>query len=464
VNAAPAAVSAAPAAPGFGWATILRLGLVQAAIGAIVVLTTSTLNRVMVVELALPALLPGVLVALHYAVQFLRPRMGFGSDASGRRTPWIVGGMALLATGGVLAAAGVAWMASQRAAGIALAVLGFVAIGVGVSAAGTSLLALLAKRVDEARRAPAATTVWMMMILGFALTAGVAGKLLDPYSPERLLAVAAAVAAGAFMLAVLALRGLEPRSPSQAAGAPAPRATPLAGEADAPRFREALASVWGEAPARRFTVFVFVSMLAFSAQDLILEPYAGSVFGWAPGQTTQLSGVQHGGVLMGMVLVALAGRGWLGRRFTSLKGWAVGGCLASGGVLALLAAGAGVGAGFPLAAVVFALGVATGAFSIAAIASMMRLAGQGAPGREGLRMGLWGAAQAFAFGLGGLVGTGASDLAHALLGAPAAAYASVFALEAVLFGLSALLAWRVDPPARPSAGGTTLELGRSAAR
>ena len=87
-----------------GWGGIVRLGLVQMALGAIVVLTTSTLNRVMVVELALPALLPGLLVGVHYAMQGLRPRMGFGSDVGGRRTPWILGGMATLATGGVGAA------------------------------------------------------------------------------------------------------------------------------------------------------------------------------------------------------------------------------------------------------------------------------------------------------------------------------------------------------------------------
>ena len=73
--------------PPLGWLGILRLGLVQTALGAIVVLTTSTLNRVMVVELALPAMLPGALVALHYGLQFLRPRWGHGSDSGGRRTP-----------------------------------------------------------------------------------------------------------------------------------------------------------------------------------------------------------------------------------------------------------------------------------------------------------------------------------------------------------------------------------------
>ena len=79
-----------------GWASIARLGLVQASLGAVVVLTTSTLNRVMVVELALPALVPGLLVALHYLVQLTRPRMGHGGDQGGRRTPWIVGGMGVL--------------------------------------------------------------------------------------------------------------------------------------------------------------------------------------------------------------------------------------------------------------------------------------------------------------------------------------------------------------------------------
>jgi len=92
------------------WISIIRLGLVQTALGAIVVLTTSTLNRIMVVEYALPAVLPGALVALHYGVQMSRPRWGYGSDVGGRRTPWIIGGMAVLAIGGLLAAIGTAFL------------------------------------------------------------------------------------------------------------------------------------------------------------------------------------------------------------------------------------------------------------------------------------------------------------------------------------------------------------------
>ncbi len=86
---------------------------------------TSTLNRVMVVELALPALVPGLLVAIHYAVQVLRPRWGYGSDRTGRRTPWIVGGMAALCLGGFGGACGTALAQTHLAAGLALAAVSF---------------------------------------------------------------------------------------------------------------------------------------------------------------------------------------------------------------------------------------------------------------------------------------------------------------------------------------------------
>ena len=418
---------------GFGWLSVARLGLVQACLGAVVVMTTSTLNRVMVVELALPALLPGLLVAMHYLVQVVRPRMGYGSDMGQRRTPWIVGGMAVLGVGGALAAVATAWMGSDRVAGIALAVLAFALIGVGVSASGTSLLVLLASRVDAPRRAGAATLVWLMMIAGFAITAGLAGKLLDPYSPLRLVAVTAAVSVITMVITLLATWRLE------GAAASAPIAAPATGRKLS--FRNALAQVWAEPVARRFTIFVFISMLAYSAQDLILEPFAGSVFGFTPGESTSLSGVQHGGVLLGMLAAALAGRG---RRFGSLRAWQIGGCLMSALMLMGLVAAALVGPAWPFKATVFGLGAANGAFSIAAIASMMRLASEGRHAREGVRMGLWGAAQALAFGIGGLVGTGASDLARWLIGTPSTAYAAVFALEAALFVVAAVLAARLN--------------------
>jgi BCD family chlorophyll transporter-like MFS transporter len=156
------------------------------------------------------------------------------------------------------------------------------------------------------------------------------------------------------------------------------------------------------------------------------------------------------GVLMGMLAVAGAGSRWAAGRFGSVQSWMVGGCLVS--ALATIGlCSAALAPAWPLQANVVFLGVANGAFSIAAIATMMRLAGEGGPGREGTRMGLWGAAQAAAFGLGGLLGTAASDVAHAVLGEQHTAYAAVFGMQALMFAVSAGLAARLRTGRDPRA-------------
>jgi BCD family chlorophyll transporter-like MFS transporter len=415
-----------------GWLGIVRLGLVQACLGSIVVMTTSVMNRVMVVELALPAMLPGALVAWHYIIQVLRPRLGHGSDVGGRRTPWIMGGMVLLALGGVGASMATLLMATQLWLGLALAVVAFSAIGLGVGAAGTSLLVLLAKRVVEPRRPAAATIVWLMMFAGFVITAITTSQLLDPFTALRLVEVTSGVASVAVVITVLAIWNME------GAASTAPSAPQEKGS-----FFLAVREVWNEPQSRRFAMFVFVSMLAYSAQELILDPFAGSVFAFSPGQSTKLSGIQHGGALVGMILVAVCSQTLRHTRFASMRIWTMGGCAASAAAALLLAVAGQVGPSWPLVPTVFALGVANGSFAVAAIGSMMQMVSQGAGKREGVRMGVWGAAQAVAFGLGGLFATATSDIARALLPSPASAYAVVFITEAALFLAAASLAARV---------------------
>ena len=171
-------------------------------------------------------------------------------------------------------------------------------------------------------------------------------------------------------------------------------------------------------------------MLAYSAQDLILEPFAGIVFALTPAQTTGLTSLQNGGVLVGMIAVALTGRR-LGGGVPAMRAITLAGCLMSAASLGLIAV-AGAGRIAPLIRpAIVALGVSNGVFAIAAIGLMMTLAGP----REGagVRMGVWGAAQAIAFGGGGFVGTLAVDAARVVLGATVPAYALVFVVEAALF-------------------------------
>lgn len=412
------------------WLSIFRLGLVQLCLGALVVLMTSTLNRVMVVELSLPAILPGLLVGLHYAIQITRPNWGFRSDTRGNRTRFVILGMAVLALGAFLATLGMIWMQTAYLAGLVLSVAAYTLIGLGVGASGTSLLALLATATHPRRRAAAATITWLMMIFGIAVTATLVGKALEPYSAERLLELVALVGVLAVALTTAAIHGIERRHRS---------ASPVAPERPVP-FREGLAEVWAERRARHFTIFIFLSMTAYFMQELILEPYAGLTFQLTPGQSTQLSGAQNGGVFVGMLLVGLAATGF---RIGSLRAWIVAGCLGSALALLTLAfLGQMPQGGRFLVPATVALGLFNGMFAVAAIGAMMALAGEGRAAREGTRMGLWGASQAIAAGLGGLFGAAAVDVARQLI-EDATAFGLVFTFEAGLFVIAAVMAQQI---------------------
>ncbi len=408
-----------------GWLQIVRLGLVQLCLGAVVVLTTSTLNRLMTVELALPAMLSGALVALHSFVQITRPSWGFWSDAQGNRTRFIIGGMAVLSSGAALASLMVAMGIAGQGVGLAASVLAYVLIGLGAGASGTSLLALLASGCAPQRRAAAATITWLMMILGIAVTSGVIGALLDPYSPQRLMIIVAVVTIGAVLLTAAAMHGIE----AKVISARLPDETPL---------RQGLAEIWSERRTRVFTLFIFLSMTAFFLQELILEPYAGLVFAYTPGQSTGLSGAQHAGMFVGMLAVGIAVSGL---RLGTLKLWVTAGCLGSALSLAVIAALGQADVGL-LTPAVTVLGVFNGMYAIASIGAMMQLAGEGREGREGTRMGVWGASQAIAQGLGGFAGAALVDVLR-LSGDTADAFGLAFAAEAVLFLAAGLMAWRI---------------------
>lgn len=419
---------------GLSWFAIVRIGLVQASIGAMVMLITTVLNRLMVVEYALAGAIPAGLVGWHYAVQLCRPLWGHGSDKGGNRGLWIVGGIVVLGLGAIMAVQATIMISHSFASAIMLSILGYTLIGVGVGAAGTSALALLASGVAPTRRAAAAATTWIMMVAGIVISAIVVGQLLQPYSPERLLAVAAGLLLTCIAITTIAIVRIEPRGGVNFAET-AKRSPP-------PPLREALDEILNETAARRFTLFIFVSMMAFNMQDLILEPFAGLIFGMTPGESTQLGGMQNGGVLVGMIVAGIGGSAFAGRMPFELRHWIVFGCLGSALALASLALAAVAGPGWPIAANVFILGFCNGLFAVAAIGAMMGLAGAGEKTREGVRMGVWGAAQAIAFGLGGMLGGGGLDAARKIIGADAQAFQFIFAIEAGLFVLAAWLALR----------------------
>lgn len=430
---APATIASSPVSESgvqLRWSHVARIGLVQAAIGAVVVMMTATLNRVMVVELALPALVPGVLVAAQNGVQFgLRPSMGYGSDVTGRRQWWIIGGMLLLALSGTGAAAATATMATARGWGIAAAFVCFIGIGAGVSAASTPLLAMLSERLDPARRSPAAALVWIMMIAGFIVTTKFASVFLAPFSWERLVHVTAGVAVVAFAVAVAAVWGIEREVAPHVASRAVPRRTGS--------LAAAAREVWSEPTVRAFCLFLGLGMFAYSAQDLILEPFAGLAFGLSPAESTAASGIHQRGLLAGMLVTAA-----LAPRFGTSASWAAAGCAISALFFVALGASPLSGSALVLKTTLVGLGIGNGIFAIGAVASMMALTADTSDGRAGLRMGVFGAAEAIAMGTGNFLGAAGSDVARAALGTSVKGYAAVFAMEALLFAVAAIFALR----------------------
>ena len=427
------------------WFSIFRLGLVQLCIGSSVVIPLSTLNRLMKVELALPATIAGFLIALHYAVQLTRVNWGHLSDKSRNRSQWIVLGMVILGIGGILASASIPLIESRFSYGIMLALLSYSLIGFGVGAAGTPLLALLATYSSKSQKGFAASITFLMMILGLAITGITVGIILDPYSHQKLIKITSSLAILTNIISFLSLRNLE-RSLQNSSNA----LTQNTINSDVP-ILEGIKKVWMERDARLFTIFIFISMGAFSMQDPILEPFAGEVFGFTVGESTKLDGFHKIGTLLGIISIVLClskfkiGFGSLSivknERLGSEKLWLITGCLFSAlslfiiSLLALTFAESSA-----LNSVVFFFGISNGIFTAGVLGTMLHLASRGSgDNKEGTRMGIWGAAQAYATMIAVFFSTVLVDILGLIMTSIPSVYGIVFLTAACFFIASAYL-------------------------
>jgi BCD family chlorophyll transporter-like MFS transporter len=334
--------------------------------------------------------------------------------------------MLILGIGANLATLSLMFFDSNPFLAMLLSIFSYTLIGLGVGASGTSLLALMAKHTAERRRPAAAMITWLMMIFGIAVTAGFVGVLLNPYSIELLLRIVAGLTVLTLIVSIISTWKIENSLDK----------VRRKGVDKVPLLEE-LKSLWEHSKTRNFTIFVFLSMTAYFMQELILEPYAGIVFQYTPSETTSLSGMQNGGVFIGMLTVGILATAL---KLGTLKSWVQAGCFGSCLMLIAIMLLGQFNSSFPLEFAVIGLGFFNGMFAVAAIGSMMSLAGSGSKSREGTRMGLWGAAQAIAAGFGGLLGTILVDLLQMVNLSPVNAYGMVFSLEASLFVLAALLA------------------------
>lgn len=432
---------------------LLRLSLFQVSVGMATVMLLGTLNRVMIVELSVPAMIVAAMIALPVLSAPFRALLGFRSDTyrsaiGWKRVPylwfgslWQMGGLAIMPTA-ILVLGGYRTVDVPFVGEVAAA-LAFLVTGIGMHMTQTAGLALASDRATDETRPRVVALLYVMFLLGMAGSALTLGWLLRDFSDILLVQVVQGAAALTVVLNLIALWKQERLRPMPKEEREAPR----------PLFRDAWADFAAGGRAGRLLVVVFLGGLAFNMQDVLLEPYGGEVLGLSVSATTLLTALSAGGALAGFALAAR----WLTAGQDPAR-------LAARGLLVGLVAFSAVIFAAPLrsAGLFYAgaglIGFGGGLFSVATLTAAMTMPAQGRAGR-GLALGAWGAAQASAAGLSIFIGGAIRDLVnHAAaagrlgpaLADAAAGYSVVYHLEiAFIFLTLAVLGPLVRAPRSP---------------
>jgi BCD family chlorophyll transporter-like MFS transporter len=422
------------------YAHLGRLAGQPIGLGLTSVLVGGTLNRVMIVELGLPASLVGLFFALPLLISPLRVWFGYRSDGYAlwglRREPYVLLG-SLVAGAGVVAAT---WLAVGMASTLPVMVgmlLAMSAHHAGKNLASNTFEALLADKFVGHRRTQAMTGFKIAMFLGIMGGALGLGGVFETYRADRLMVVVVAVAALAFLLAGIATYRQEPRTAAQSSAAERARKTPF--------WRALRTVVVGDPQVRRFFACMVLIMVGTQAQDVILEPFGALVLGMNVGETTRLTALWGAGtvlalVLAGMWLIKVAGYAPVTRAGLWINACVFIGLILSGwlGQVALFQG------------LVFVLGVGTGLASAGLLSAIVRFA---TAMRAGLLMSVWGLTHNLGQAVGSVLSGGAVDtITRFTTGDALAAYGAVFAIEGVLLLIGLSLFNRVDVAASAAAG------------
>jgi BCD family chlorophyll transporter-like MFS transporter len=406
----------------------LQLALIHAAVAMTLVPINSTLNRVMIKEMAVSATLVAVLASLPYLFSPAQVLIGSYSDRhpwlGWRRTPYIAAGLLLCVAGVALAPQAVFLLPENRALGLILSLLTFTAWGMGYNLAAVSYLSLAAE-IDPKGRSRTIAVMFFVMVLGIILTAVSLSRLLEPYSPERLEGAFRLVAAAAFALGLLGLFRLEARRQ--------PAAEPPAGEERQPWGR-LIRQVAAIPQARRFFLYLTLLLAAILGQDVLLEPYAGEAFNLTVETTTRITSIWGACMLAALTLANLLEKRLGKRRVAVMGAWTA----FSGFVLIAASGPLGALSGFYLGVVL--LGIGTGLATTSNLSLMLDMTTE----RVGLFIGAWGVANALSRLLGTVLGGAVRDLATAISADQVAGYVVVFIIEALLLVFSLLLLRRID--------------------
>jgi len=410
---------------------LLRLSLFQVTVGMAAVLLIGTLNRVMIVELAVPSWIVAIMLALPLLFAPFRTLIGFRSDnhrsvLGWKRVPFIwlgtmlqFGGLAIMPFALLILSGdttGPMWL-GQAAAGLA-----FLLVGAGLHTVQTIGLALATDLAPERVRPRVVALLCAMLLAGMALSALVFGVLLAHFSEVRLIQVVQGAALLTIITNSVALWKQEPRG-SASKPSNAPRV----------EFGRAWTAFAMASRTRRRLVATALGTAGFSMQDILLEPYGGKILHLPVGATTALTAMLAIGGGVGLMIAA--------RRLTNgADPHRVAGLGAVVGIVAFVAVifAAPLESRNLFGIGVSLIGLGGGLFAHGTLTASMALA---RPEDRGLALGAWGAAQATAAGLAiafsGILNDVGSSLAvqgelGEALADPVTGYGLVYTTEIVL--------------------------------
>ncbi|MEM1351367.1 MAG: PucC family protein [Pseudomonadota bacterium] len=414
---------------------LMRLSLFQMTVGMAVVLLVGTLNRVMIVELSVPATLVAVMLALPLLFAPLRTFIGYKSDVhvsalGWRRVPYIwkgtlyqFGGFAIMPFALLVLSGYGEAVDAPRWIGLTSAALAFLLVGAGVHMVQTVGLALATDLVREEDQPKVVGLMYVMLLVGMVLSALLFGWLLNDYTPGRLVQVIQGAAVVTVTLNMLALWKQEARDRDRARQMQ--RAEPVA-------FQTAWRSFVALPGKKRLLAVIALGTFGFGAADVLLEPYGGQALGFSVAETTKLTALLAGGTLIGFGIASRV----LGAGGAPLRLGFAGAAIGIPGFAAIILASMMVGPPLFLLGTVLT-GLGAGLFGHATLTATMRSAPRD---QIGLALGTWGAVQATAAGLGVALGGIARDVILAHTADASAAlhlpYNAVFTVEILFLALA----------------------------
>ncbi len=394
----------------------IQLGLIHVAVAMTLVPINSTLNRVMIKELAVSATVVAILASLPYLFSPIQVAIGSFSDRHPilglRRTPYIVLGLLFCVIGVIISPWAAFQLADGNWVGILAGVLAFLAWGMGYNLSAVSYLSLASELSGEKGRGKTIAVMWFMMIVSIILTAIGISRMVDPYSPEALRAAFRTVGLVALGVGLAGLAGLEPRSSSQEAI-----------RSESFSVKQMAAAILKNRQATLFFWYLLLLLAAILGQDVLLEPFGAEAFGLTVTQTTRITSLWGGFVLLAIVIAGLL-EGRVPKKIVAQGGNL--GALA--GFLVILLSGVIHNLAVFYTGVTL-LGIGTGLSTVANLALMFDLT---LAGQVGLFIGAWGFSNSMSRLVGSVLGGVVRDVVGQVSGNALLGYLAVFGIESIM--------------------------------